>query len=135
MSEGKSSLAPNEQIVESHEGRILRLEDGVQELSSGLAANNEKLESLNVRIDEGFSRISEKIDNCIAPLSDKLKDHINEDFKVVSKIDNLVENLDTQNDKIKDLEESEIKRIKRLAKQLSENRGIKTLKVHFVTTV
>lgn len=108
-------ISSSDPILESHENRIIRLESDIQDLAATSAASAQKLESLSTLVSTGIANISEKIDNCVAPLSERLKEHIAEDLKVVSKIDNLAESVSGQGDKIVALESIQEKKVQRLA--------------------
>lgn len=71
---------------EGHEERILRLEDGYNELAKGLAVNTTKLEGVEVALGTGFKDVGEKIDLVMKPLADKIAGHIEDDEKLHAQV-------------------------------------------------
>lgn len=104
------------ELFEAHEERIQRLEQGVQELSTGLATNTAKLEALGDKMDLSVDLIGHKIDKCVAPLSARLEAHIVEDEGTKQDVERALGRIDRDRRKIERLEESAVAEEKRSKK-------------------
>jgi len=92
-------------IIESHEERINRVEDGVSKLSTQLATNTERLDSLSEKLDLMADKITQKVESCINSLSQGLIAHSEEDRRVHANVDKLSEKSERIDNRVDRLEE------------------------------
>ena len=64
-------------LYEAHEERLLRVEQGFQEVSTQLVKNTVSVEYLGQKLEDGVANIAEKIDNTFKPLANGIRDKIN----------------------------------------------------------
>lgn len=105
----------NGQIIEIHEERISRLEDGIKDCIIKTVEQSSKIELLSNKFEDGISRIIEKFDIYVTSLSEKLFEHTQEDKNISQKVlDKLEDNSNRmQHLEIKDLARNERSRITR----------------------
>ena len=85
----------NSQLLSSHEERLSRLESTSGEILTGIATNAQKTEHLAQRLNEGFEAMGDKIESCVAPLSQKIENHLVECGKKQEVLDKVVEDVST----------------------------------------
>lgn len=99
----------NSALLDSHEDRLQRLEEGTSEILANLATNTQKTEDLGDRMIDGFSSINQKIEACMMPLTLKLEQHLSEDSKVHVRVDALTADLvEIQSERKKHIERSNL---------------------------
>jgi chromosome segregation ATPase len=90
-------------ILDAHEERIQRLEQGHAEVASQVAV-------LTQRVDAGFDRMSEKIDNALEPVAKKMSWHMEEDAKLTEKVISVIDQVKDNDERIAKIEEKAAKR-------------------------
>lgn len=96
----------NSALLDSHEDRLQKLEEGTNEILTSLATNTQKTEHLSQRMNEGFAALSDKIETCVAPLNKRFEDHLEEADQVKGAFQGIL-------DSVKVIEEDRKKRIAR----------------------
>lgn len=80
------ALQKIEPMVEAHEDRIQRLEQGLSEVRVELATNSERLNAVVNKLDEIIPTVQGAIENCISPITQRLSDHLASDEKIHSEV-------------------------------------------------
>lgn len=96
---------PSEQIIESHEDRITRVEDATSKLSTQLATNTERLESLSQMVELTFDKIAQKVDNGISAINLSITNHVEKDKEFYKKVEVVSDRFERVDNRVDRLEE------------------------------
>lgn len=100
-------------IVAGHERRLTNLEDGLHEMAAGLATNTAHLEGLSDKMDLSTQLVVQEMKTLLAPFTERLDQHISIDAQKTADIQDDINRLDVDRDKLLKLEGRELERNRR----------------------